>query len=157
MPSWGVCWGGAVVDQGLSRCRTRCLLAAVLWVGCLMGRLSYGWLPMDPTCGLYIWDCAALVVLAFTGSVCCYVPACLPACVRACCYLQVRHMLACHGRLHEVTQVIVNPSEEPFFNVISTMSNKEDVKVRWHTGCCALLCKGRVPPRCLSLSAVFTC
>lgn len=43
--------------------------------------------------------------------------------------LQVRHMLASHGRLHEVTQVILNPSDEPYFNVISTMSNKEDVKV----------------------------
>lgn len=38
-------------------------------------------------------------------------------------------MLASHGRLHEVTQVILNPSDEPYFNVISTMSNKEDVKV----------------------------
>jgi hypothetical protein len=42
-------------------------------------------------------------------------------------------MLASHGRLHEVTQVILNPSEEPYFNVISTMSNKEDVKVRGQT------------------------
>jgi hypothetical protein len=38
-------------------------------------------------------------------------------------------MLASHGRLHEVTQVILNPSDEPYFNVMSTMSNKEDVKV----------------------------
>lgn len=58
-------------------------------------------------------------------------------------------MLASHGRLHEVTQVIVNPSEEPFFNVISTMSNKEDVKVR--TLAAVLCCQGRFLPRCLSL------
>jgi hypothetical protein len=43
--------------------------------------------------------------------------------------VQVRHMLSSHGRLHEVTQVILNPSEEPYFNVISTMSNREDIKV----------------------------
>lgn len=56
---------------------------------------------------------------------------CAPAVCGVC--LQVRHMLASHGRLHEVTQVILNPSEEPYFNVVSTMSNKEDVKVRVQT------------------------
>jgi hypothetical protein len=28
-----------------------------------------------------------------------------------------------------VPQVILNPSDEPYFNVVSTMSNKEDVQV----------------------------
>lgn len=39
-------------------------------------------------------------------------------------------MLASLGRLEEVTQVIINPSDEAYFNVVSSMSKKEDVKVK---------------------------
>lgn len=59
----------------------------------------------------------------------CYKGCCCSTVVELRVLLQVRHMLASHGRLHEVTQVILNPSDEPYFNVMSTMSNKEDVKV----------------------------
>jgi hypothetical protein len=95
---------------------------------------------------------------------CALLCACLSACLRACC-LQVRHMLASHGRLHEVTQVILNPSDEPYFNVISTMSNKEDVKVRTLTAvaCCVhgqacglrscCLCSRAKPKLCACLCA----
>jgi hypothetical protein len=47
--------------------------------------------------------------------------------------LQVRHMLASNGRLEHVVQVIINPSDEAAFNVLSTVSKREDVKVGgWH-------------------------
>lgn len=46
-------------------------------------------------------------------------------CLRA----QVRHILAGHGRLEHVVQVIINPSDEAYFNVLSSVSKKEDVKV----------------------------
>jgi hypothetical protein len=42
---------------------------------------------------------------------------------------QVRHILASNGRLEGVVQVIINPSDEAAFNVLSTVSKREDVKV----------------------------
>jgi hypothetical protein len=76
-------------------------------------------------CALHSWQAASSV-----ATVCASWQAGTDMAVGAvACRVQVRHMLASHGRLHEVTQVILNPSDEPYFNVISTMSNKEDVKV----------------------------
>lgn len=71
----GVCAG---VGLSLSR-----VCQVVAQGACL--HLSYGWLPMDPSCGLCTGDCDALVALTFTGCVCCCVPACVPACVAAAC------------------------------------------------------------------------
>lgn len=68
--------------------------------------------------------------------------ACLLACLLSCFCLcvschavaavaaQVRHMLAAAGRLGSVVQVVINPSDEAAFNVLSTVSKREDVKVR---------------------------
>lgn len=39
-------------------------------------------------------------------------------------------MLAAAGRLGSVVQVVINPSDEAAFNVLSTVSKREDVKVR---------------------------
>lgn len=61
-------------------------------------------------------------------------------------------MLASHGRLHEVPQVILNPSDEPYFNVMSTMSNKEDVKVSVQPAATYLDLSG---PGCVGL--LFVC
>lgn len=54
--------------------------------------------------------------------------------------VQVRHMLASHGRLEDVTQVIINPSDEAYFNLLSSMSKKEDVKVCLQQPCCLTGC-----------------
>lgn len=42
---------------------------------------------------------------------------------------QVRYLLSSMGRLEDVTQVLINPSDEAYFNVVSSMSKKEDVRV----------------------------
>eukprot|EP00775_Hariotina_reticulata_P003078 gene3078-3357_t len=44
-------------------------------------------------------------------------------------FRRVRYILSSLGRLEDVTQVIINPSDEAYFNVVSSMSKKEDVKV----------------------------
>eukprot|EP00882_Tetradesmus_deserticola_P016963 GHRQ01018148.1.p1 GENE.GHRQ01018148.1~~GHRQ01018148.1.p1 ORF type:complete len:166 (+),score=83.35 GHRQ01018148.1:1040-1537(+) len=44
-------------------------------------------------------------------------------------FRKVRHLLASNGRLEGVVQVIINPSDEAAFNVLSTVSKREDVKV----------------------------
>ncbi len=54
-------------------------------------------------------------------------------------------MLASQGRLGEVTQVIINPSDEAYFNVISSMSKKEDVRVG--VGSLKAPCSTVSPPR----------
>ncbi|WIA33871.1 hypothetical protein OEZ86_006973 [Tetradesmus obliquus] len=44
-------------------------------------------------------------------------------------FRKVRHMLAAAGRLGSVVQVVINPSDEAAFNVLSTVSKREDVKL----------------------------
>lgn len=54
---------------------------------------------------------------------------------------QVRYLLSSMGRLEDVTQVIINPSDEAYFNVVSSMSKKEDVRVRDVGWCYQMLIK----------------
>lgn len=49
-------------------------------------------------------------------------------------FRRVRYLLSSMGRLDQVTQVILNPSDEAYFNVASSMSKKEDVRVRGRFG-----------------------
>jgi hypothetical protein len=39
-------------------------------------------------------------------------------------------MLQCAGRLAEVPQVLINPSEDALFNLMSSCAKKEDIEVR---------------------------
>ncbi|EFJ51650.1 hypothetical protein VOLCADRAFT_116301 [Volvox carteri f. nagariensis] len=44
-------------------------------------------------------------------------------------FRRVRHMLGTLGRLNAVPQVLINPSEEPYFNVLSAMSNPNELQL----------------------------
>ncbi|GIL72258.1 hypothetical protein Vretifemale_2635 [Volvox reticuliferus] len=44
-------------------------------------------------------------------------------------FRRVRHMLNTLGRLNAVPQVLVNPSEEPYFNLLSAMSNPNELQL----------------------------
>ncbi|GLI64199.1 hypothetical protein VaNZ11_007381 [Volvox africanus] len=44
-------------------------------------------------------------------------------------FRRVRHMLGTLGRLNAVPQVLINPSEEPYFNLLSAMSNPNELQL----------------------------
>jgi hypothetical protein len=48
--------------------------------------------------------------------------------------VQVRYMLQSAGRLAEVPQILINPSEDALFNLMSSCAKKEDIEVRLDRG-----------------------